>query len=956
MRTKAMLYAGLAVLVITVDVIASIVLLMQSSFTDVGELLILALLRAVLIVAGGIGAILAGTWRRRRKAAYVAPFSDTEKAEPLLPTVNGINGNSVVSGSTTAGASSGPPSFGGALNDDTSSSAQTLPARASEATIRILQEIREKRDELHLEKQDKVNRNLVLGALFLTVTGMSIYTGIKCVTFSFSNPAVQGLLMAATVLLINLEFILTKMAVGATTKIEGVLIQKLHPHRLFFDETARSHMCDVCRSRIRGESYRCKVCDFDCCIPCYKKQGSSANEGLLRSDKGPKEEKTLSTFSYFVRAIRLTIPFFHIVVIACLCVAITQTCSLNLPHYQGRIIDSVIQEHHTDFWNTIKMYTLLSVLTGLFGGIQGLCVEIVARRLSNATRNELFQSVMRQDVAFFDGLMTGQITSRMTQDAQAMVQPCRTLMNNLFANLILLLGGLVMCCYTSWKLTVLAFTSIGPIIYLTGLYARWSRKVNRGIWQALAEANSVAVESVGNLRTVRAFGTDNVEISRYERATAEALKQGMKDAFVSAGTFAFTQYLDFATGVLILLYGGSVVLQSHGAELSLGSLITFQLYWNMMNGAYKALNGVINNLVRAAAAAQRVFQLLDCQPDIEGTRPAEVTGIVLNPDTMQCNLRFDNVVFTYQMRPEKPVLSGIDLDIPGGSVCAFVGRSGGGKSTLIHLLQRFYDPQQGAILVDGVPLTRLDLRTYRQQIGLVAQDTQLFANSIEENIAYGYNRPYTRAQLIDAAKKACAHDFIMGLDDGYETRAGERGVRLSGGQKQRIAIARVFLRKPRLLLLDEATSALDAESEAQVQEALDNLIKEMQGRCTVILVAHRLSTVINAHKIAVVNEGRIIEQGNHASLVELGGIYAKLVKRQMARDANQIQEKNIDRHAHTNAAAPPAATATPAAPNNQGGAVVARGVSAPAAAAAAAAGGGAATNRPTDTIDDLFDD
>eukprot|EP00922_Rhytidocystis_sp_ex-Travisia-forbesii_P036103 GHVS01053580.1.p1 GENE.GHVS01053580.1~~GHVS01053580.1.p1 ORF type:complete len:442 (+),score=73.55 GHVS01053580.1:1098-2423(+) len=420
------------------------------------------------------------------------------------------------------------------------------------------------------------------------------------------------------------------------------------------------------------------------------------------------------------------------------------------------------------------------------------------------------------------------------------------------------------------------------------------------------------------------------------------------DVLASSSTYTLTSYLDFATGVLILWFGGSLVLQSDGRLLTLGKLVTFELYWNQMNSSYQSLNGIINSLIRAAAAAQRVFSLLDCKPDIEAPAPTHTAlqpvngtydepssrtepaaarrwawpwrrrgegnalvapelGVALLPpsddveggngggcwmiaEEAQWDMRLCGVEFTYQMRPDNPVLNGIHIAIPAGTTCALVGRSGGGKSTIVHLLLRYYDPQQGSIQINNKPITDVNLRWYRSQIGLVSQETHLFNTSIKENIAYGYEKPYTMEDIRGAARKAFADDFITALEDGYDTRVGEGGNRLSGGQKQRISIARAMLKKPRLLLLDEATSALDSESEAVVQRALDALMIEMKGRCTIVLVAHRLSTVINADNIVVLHQGQVAEQGTHEQLLEKGGSYFSLVSRQIGKDKNTLQQ------------------------------------------------------------------
>ena len=417
---------------------------------------------------------------------------------------------------------------------------------------------------------------------------------------------------------------------------------------------------------------------------------------------------------------------------------------------------------------------------------------------------------------------------------------------------------------------------------------------------------------------MRAFSTEGQEKRKFGEKVTKSLRKGITDAMARSLTSFITAYLDLGAGVLILWYGGRTILRDQGEELSVGKLITFQLYWNMLNNAYKMLNNTLNGLTKAAGAAQRVLEMLDSVPDIDPS-----VGAII-PAATPGHIRLSNVEFVYQMRPNNSVLSGISMDIRSGSVQAIVGKSGGGKTTLINLLLRFYDPSAGSISIDGRDLTELNLVNWHEYCGHVAQDTQLFATSIEENIAYGVEG-YTQDELESAAKLANCYEFIMGEDDvdaalcaasgagagaasgaahgvapaaradfslpdfedGFATMVGERGVRISGGQKQRIAIARVLLRKPRLLLLDEATSALDAESEALVQEALDKMIADKST--TVVLVAHRLSTVKSADNIAVIDGGSIVESGTHEDLCAIeSGIYAKLVSRQQANKDNQL--------------------------------------------------------------------
>jgi len=526
------------------------------------------------------------------------------------------------------------------------------------------------------------------------------------------------------------------------------------------------------------------------------------------------------------------------------------------------------------FWNAIIIYGVVNALQGVFSGLQSFAQNLVALKLACSVRSKLFQSVIRMDIAFFDQMHTGQITSRLTNDASIMVQPFNTLLNDLLGNVILLICGMFMAFLSSWKLSMLALTVVPPISYCYRNYAKWSRKITRSIWCAYGEANSTATDAIRNMRTVRAFSCEQHEVEKYDDSIGTALKHGKKNAYVFASVNAFTSYLNLGTTVIILWFGGSLVCEDSGS-MTIGTLITFQLYWNMMNTAFISLGNVFNSLIRSSSAAERVVSLIDALPEVDPD-----AGALVDRDLVLGHLELKGLQFRYRMRPDNLVLAGVDLDMPAGSVTALVGKSGGGKSTLVHLLMRFYEPTSGAICLDGKDMRELSSRSVREFCGFVAQDTQLFAASIEDNLAYGLGRPHTRAELDAACHAANASEFIMESDDGYETRIGERGMLLSGGQRQRLAIARCFLRRPRLLFLDEATSALDTENEAIVQQALDALVSEV--RSTVVVIAHRLSTVIDADQIAVVHKGAIVERGSHNALVAAGGIYAQLVQRQLA--------------------------------------------------------------------------
>lgn len=433
----------------------------------------------------------------------------------------------------------------------------------------------------------------------------------------------------------------------------------------------------------------------------------------------------------------------------------------------------------------------------------------------------------------------------------------------------------------SYRLSMLAFVTVGPISYLWEQYALWSKGLAREMLSYWAEGNSIASQALSHVRTVKAFGCEDKVLGKYSEANKQALDCGVKDAWGNGVTSALTGYLDLGSGVLILYYGGLLVYRK---EMSVGELVTFQLFWNMMNSAYQNLQGLITSFTRSAAGAEKIFSLWDSCPDIDPTVGDDISWEV------EGHLRLQDVKFYYQMRPDNIVLNSFNIDIPAGKTIALVGRSGGGKSTIINLLLRFYDPKVGTISLDGRCYDSLKVNELRRMFGVVTQETELFALTVEENIAYGLNEDeYTMDEVIDAAKKAFAHDFICEMKDGYQTRIGERGNRLSGGQRQRIAIARVFLRRPRIILLDEATSALDENSQEAVQKALGNLIEESNS--TVVLVAHRLSTVVNADSICVIDRGSVLEQGNHEELVAKGGVYASLVEKQNKKRVDVLDQE-----------------------------------------------------------------
>jgi len=510
---------------------------------------------------------------------------------------------------------------------------------------------------------------------------------------------------------------------------------------------------------------------------------------------------------------------------------------------------------------------LLGMFTvqAFFAMLRSWLFTVAGERVVARLRTDLFRAIIGQEISFFDQSRTGELTNRLASDTTV-------LQNTVTVNISMVLrfgfsslGAMAMLLYTSPRLAALAL-SVVPLVAISGaLYGRLVRKWSKQVQDALAESTTVAEETLAGVRTVRSFAREEAEVERYGSAVQRSYQLAAKRALAMGVFNGWVGFAGYGSIALVVWYGGNLVMDD---RMSSGELTAFLLYTLMVALSLGALSNLYGDFMRASGASQRVFQLLDRVSAVErtGEEVGEVEG----------HVRFEGVGFSYPSRPDVPVLVDFDLDVLPGRVVALVGPSGAGKSTVAQLLTRFYDPQQGAIELDGKPLVGLDGQSLRRRIGVVAQEPMLFATSIAENIRYG--RPdATEEEVRSAAQTSNAAGFIDQFPDGFDTLVGERGVRLSGGQKQRIAIARAVLKDPRVLILDEATSALDSESEHLVQEALERL---MEGRTTLV-IAHRLSTVRDADEVVVLDHGRVVERGAHAELVEReGGLYRKLVERQ----------------------------------------------------------------------------
>ena len=572
----------------------------------------------------------------------------------------------------------------------------------------------------------------------------------------------------------------------------------------------------------------------------------------------------------YKRLIKLAKPHLPKFILAMLCMLVVGGLTSALAFLVKPVLDDIFMKKNAAMLKWIPIAVVaIYMLKGLCTYVQTILMNFIGQRVVADIRNRLYQVIQTQSMSFFTKNQTGILMSRITNDVNSMQGAVSEAVTSLLKDSFTLICLMFVIFYRDWQLALVAMVIFPVTIYPIATFGRKIRKLATRTQVTMGSLTTLLQETISGARIVKAFGREDYESSRFSRENENLLKLTLKSVTISAVSSPFMEFLGGVGIAAIIFYGGYQVIQGVYTPCK---FFSFMAELILLYEPIKRLTNVNNTIQQGIAGAQRVFSIIDAVPEIRNKPEA----IPLPAISKAIDIR--NVTFRYE---DTPVLKQINLTVRAGEAVAFVGMSGGGKTTLVNLIPRFYDVSEGQILIDGRDIRDVTMESLRAQIGIVTQQTILFNDTVRNNIIYG-DVEKTEADVIRAAKAANAHYFIMNLPDGYDTVIGEQGTKLSGGERQRISIARALLKDAPILVLDEATSSLDTEAEIEVQEALENLMK---GRTTLV-IAHRLSTIRNADRIVVLVNGEIVEEGTHEALLDKKGEYFRLY---------QMQFKNGDR-------------------------------------------------------------
>lgn len=572
----------------------------------------------------------------------------------------------------------------------------------------------------------------------------------------------------------------------------------------------------------------------------------------------------------YLRLLKFAYPYKTKLIIAMIFMSLCSGAQSFSAYLVKPVLDSIFFEKDmTKLYIMPAAVILLFLIKGTFEYVQGYFMGYVGQRVVTDIRNLVFYNMQRQPLSFFDKTPTGSNISRIVNDVSLVQSTVSDSVAAVLKDAFTIIGLVIVAFRMEWKLTLIAFLILPFSIYPIVAFGKKLRKIGLNIQQYLARLTSFLHETITGQRIVKAFSMEEYENKRFTVENESLFRISMKRTKIRALSHPVMEVIGGVAVGVVIWYGGREVILGNSTP---GTFFAFMASLIMLYEPIKKINKENHNVQQGLAASQRVFEIIDRQPEVmerpDAVALEKVDGVI----------DFEDVSFRYD---EKMILNNIDLRIEKNEVIAVVGKSGAGKTTLVNLIPRFYDITQGLIRVDGTDIRDVTLDSLRRNIALVTQDVILFNDTIRSNIAYGVEPDEER--LYEATRMAFAHDFILKLPKGYDTIVGEKGVRLSGGQKQRIAIARALYKNAPILILDEATSSLDAQSEIEVQKALENLMK---GRTTII-IAHRLSTIINAHRIIVIDKGMVVQEGTHTSLIEQEGPYRKLYEIQFREGARK---------------------------------------------------------------------